>query len=333
MTQIQIKRQDKFAIFWGGGLGDILTLRPLLLALVRGLDTPPYFFTTASHLTGLFAELGLNVNLQVLPRRPLAALRAIRQLGIRFDWLYLGPYPRLKTRLLAQAVGARHIWNERHRQADPFVGEQVVADVRALGLGDSEYAQPYGGRWLPPRVSMSPAASEKYLVLHPGVKEGWQTKQWPDAAWSILINNVLTATSMNLMLVGVPSEREHLEKLVEEANIHAPARVSIRSDLSLGELCHAIDASLGVICHNSGVLHLAAMLGKNTLSLTGSSPLHWRPPYHHIKNLSSGLCNLACDQYRCPVPFYRARCIVGLGVTEVLAALSEVVGVSLAGQR
>jgi len=332
MKQPRLERRHSFAIFWGGGLGDVLTLRPLLLVLEKALDAPPYFFTTATHLTGLLGELGLKANLHILPRQPVAALQEFQRLGLRFDWLYLGPYPRAKTRLLARAVGARRIWRERHADANPFVGEQVVADVRALGLDDGEHAQPYGGRWLPSIPLREPAVSGDYLVLHPGVKEGWKTKQWPDAAWSALIQHLLTTTTLKLLLAGVPAERAYLENLVTSAGIAQPQRISIRTDLSLGELCLAIDASLGVICHNSGVLHVAAMLGKNTLSLTGASPHHWRPPYRHVRNLTSGLCGLACDQYRCPVPFFHARCITGLGVPEVLKAAHEFFELKLGGR-
>jgi ADP-heptose:LPS heptosyltransferase len=65
------------------------------------------------------------------------------------------------------------------------------------------------------------------------------------------------------------------------------------------------------------------MLGKPTLVLTGSAPHFWRPPYAHVLNLDSGRCALACDQYRCPVPFYRARCIRELELGTVIAAVRE----------
>jgi len=88
-------------------------------------------------------------------------------------------------------------------------------------------------------------------------------------------------------------------------------------------LVDSLRSSVGVICHNSGVMHLAAMLGKTTLALTGSSATFWRPPYAHVTNLSSGACNLACNQYRCPVPFYRAKCIRELEVRDVMKVVRD----------
>ncbi|MGE5625199.1 MAG: glycosyltransferase family 9 protein [Bacillota bacterium] len=318
MGAAKLERGDRFALFWGGGLGDVLVIRPLLLALEAALNHPPYFFTTATHLQGLFPDLGLRAELHVLPKRAGAAWRSIRNLGFELDWLYLGAYPRFKTRLLAQIVGAKHIWSVRHGDVDPFLGEQVLADVRALGLNTpSSSFLAYGGAW---NVPDGKKERHAYLLLHPGVKPGWQTKQWPDVCWSDLMRNLLSGSDLDLMLVGTPGEAAHLTALVAGLDTVSRQRVHLRTELSLQALAATVRQSHGVICHNSGVLHLAAMLGRPTLSLTGSSPHYWRPPYPHVLNLSSGACNLACDQYRCPVPFYRARCIRELSVTTVMAA-------------
>ena len=318
-----LKRSDSFAIFWGGGLGDVLALRPLLMALETALDTAPLFFTTASHLQGLLTDLGLRAQLHVLPLRPAVALAAIRGLGLRFDHLYLGPYPRLKTRMLAYAVAPGRSWSTRHRDVSPFIAEQVVADVEAMGLAaPAGIRAPYGGPWrYPARVSADPRRS--YLVLHPGAKDRWETTRWPEECWTQLMRELLPVTRHDLVLVGMPAERGRLESLISSLNDSERSRLRIETALGLPGLAALLDAATGVVCHNSGILHLSAMLGRPTLALTGSSAEFWRPPYAHVHNLSSGACGLACNQYRCPVPFYRARCIRQLQVEEVLAAVKQ----------
>lgn len=315
-----LKHSDRFAIFWGGGLGDVLALRPLLMALEKTLDVPPLFFTTASHLQGLIGALGLRAELQVLPSRPAAALAIIRNSGIRFDRLYLGPYPRLRTRMLAYAVAPGRIWNVRHGEVSRFIAEQVAADARAMGLDVP--SEPYGGRWQYPG-SMPSAAAGGYLVLHSGAKDQWDTTRWPDARWTDLIRKLLPGTSHGLVLVGLPSERGRLDDLVASLGDSERSRVRIEVALALPSLAALLDGAAGVVCHNSGILHLSAMLGRPTLALTGSSAEFWRPPYAHVRNLTSGACGLACNQYRCPVPFYRARCIRELRVETVLSAVKE----------
>ena len=315
----RVEAQHRFAIFWGGGLGDILVLRPLLMALAVRLREPPLFFTTAHHLEGLFESLGLEVQLHVLPTAPLDALKVFRHLG-RFDWIYLGPHPRLKTRLLAQVVGAERIWSVQHPDADVFIGEQVLADIRALDLATPSAAvSPYGGAW----AAAPDTPAQNYLVFHPGAKPRWETTRWPSDHWRELIRRVLAESNMELRLVGTDTERELLDPLVADLPAPSRARVRIDTQLSLQELGGLLVASRGVVCHNSGVLHLSAMLRRPTVAVTGSSARSWRPPYLHVANVTSGACELACNQYRCPVPFYRARCIRLLDVETVMGAVRE----------
>lgn len=312
----RVEAKHRFALFWGGGLGDLLAIRPLLMALAGRLEAPPHFFTTAHHLEGLFEALGLQVQLQVLPAAPREALAVFRRLGVRFDWLYLGPHPRLKTRLLAQVVGAERIWSRRHPDAGGFIAEQVAADIPALGLaGPSE---PYGGSAGLVRAAV--AVPRDYLIFHPGAKPRWETTRWPAQRWRGLLQRTLAASTAEVVLVGVEPERPMLESLLEGLDAGARGRVHVAADWSLPQLVSGVEGSRGVICHNSGVLHLAAALGKPTLALTGSSARYWRPPYRHVMNLTSGACGLACNQYRCPVPFYRARCIRELEVDAAMEA-------------
>lgn len=317
---VRVEAGDEFAIFWGGGLGDILVLRPLLMALSARLERRPHFFTTAIHLQGVFETLGLQVHLHVLPAAPLEALRVFRHLGVRFDWLYLGPHPRLKTRLLAQVVGADRIWSVKHSDADVFIGEQVLADVRALGLiGPAGAALPYGGGW----AAAANDRAGRYLVFHPGAKPRWETTRWSADRWRELIRRVLGESDLDLSLVGTESELGLLEGLVNDLPASTRTRIAIETRLSLQDLAAVVLASRGVVCHNSGVLHLSAMLQRPTVAVTGSSARSWRPPYEHVWNVTSGACELACNQYRCPVPFYRTRCIRLLEVDTVMAAVRE----------
>ena len=319
-----LKRSDKLAIFWGGGLGDVLTLRPLLMALEATLETPPFFFTTATHMPGLFSVLGLQTRPQILPPEPFPALKILRDTGIRFDWLYLGPYPRIKTRMLAHVARPYRIWSVRHVDVHPFLGEQVLADVKAFGLrGPDSIYMPYGGKWSPAVSGAAAPHGRPYLMLHPGAKDRWETKLWPHECWAELMRQVLRETALDLVLTGVPSEKPQLEVLLERLGAMADGRVCIRADSSLPDVAAMLERSVGLVCHNSGILHLSAMLGTATVAVTGSSPVFWRPPYPHVANVTSGACDLACNQYRCPVPFYRAKCIKRLQTADVMDAVKR----------
>jgi|GEM_PF-1163715 len=322
MREAMLHRGDTFGILWGGGLGDILVLRPLLMGLEAALDQPPYLLTTATHLSGLFEQLDLRTQLRILPQAPAPALAELRRLNLKFDWLYIGPHPRIKTRMLAHVMRPRRIWLRRDAGAGAFLGEQIQADIHAFGLaGPASIHIPYGGKW--PAAQPSSGSGGHHLLLHPGAKGRWQTKLWQDERWAELMGQLLDGSDLDLMLVGVPEESAHLEMLQARQAETQRSRIKMHTGLSLQGLAQGIAQSRGVICHNSGVMHMAAMLGKPTLVLTGSSPRYWRPPYPHVANLTSGACHLACDQYRCPVPFFNARCIRELSVTEVLGKARE----------
>ena len=307
---------ERVGIFWGGGLGDLLVLRPLLMAFEARLTAAPVLYTTAQHLPNLLAELSLTTHLQVLPRKAAAAVAMLRREN-SLDLLYIGPYTTLSTLLLAKAVKAREVWHRRHADADPFIGEQVLADARSFDLDVAP--EPYGG----PLPGVDGAKPGNYLLLHPGAKDGWKTKQWPPENWREFMLKLLAESPLDLMLVGSGREAAFLQELTGGVPEAARARVSVKSDLSLSGLAALVATSAGVICHNSGILHLAAMLGKTTIALTGSSARFWRPPYPHVINITSGLCNLACNQYHCPVPFYHARCIRRLEVEAVMGTVRE----------
>lgn len=217
-------------------------------------------------------------------------------------------------------VGAERIWSVQHPDADVFIGEQVLADVRALGLADpSAVVSPYGGAW----AAAADRPAQNYLVFHPGAKPRWETTRWPSDHWRELIRRVLAESTLELRLVGTDTERKLLDSLVADLPAASRVRIRIETQLSLPGLGGLLAASRGVVCHNSGVLHLSAMLRRPTVAVTGSSARSWRPPYPYVANVTSGACELACNQYRCPVPFYRARCIRLLEVETVMQAVRE----------
>lgn len=310
---------QKIAIFWGGGLGDALAIRPLLVALEKAGTHPPTLFTTATHLPRVFDALHLPIRLQQLDADPIQAIQQVRRAG-KFDIAYLGPHPTWRTRLLARTAPARRIWSRPGSVPNQFIEEVVRRDACTLGRLDTDLA-PYGGTPIF-RTDGAPAASpaDKLLVLHMGAKAAWQTTRWPHASWSALVRELLRQTDAALCCVGMPHEAEFVDSIVGG---HRTARLKVCTDLDLGGLERLLESADGVVCHNSGVMHLAAALRKRTVVLTGSSAPFWRPPFSWVSNISSGACELACNRYSCPVPFYRGKCIGNLTVERVVAEVSR----------
>lgn len=315
----------RVAVLWGSGLGDVLVMRPLLESLGRRGDEVVYF-TRSDRCTPLFEALALPVRLWVLPHPPAQALRSLRAAGL-FDWVYTGPGSGWPTRLLCHLVrrggnGTRVVVS-RHRG---FVADGIAGDVVALGLADHR-PPPYGSLPLfPGTMAAGPVLPEpRYLILHPGSRSDWRTKCWPGERWQALVR-ILSAEGWPLHMVGTAAEREWLESLVPRSL--AGGTVGLHTDWSLGQLEEAVARAAGVICHNSGVMHLALAHRRPAVVLTGSSAHHWRAAYPGVFNLDSGRCRLACNLRECPVPGFRARCIRLLTLEAVVETCTSLRGES-----
>ncbi|MHB1543409.1 MAG: glycosyltransferase family 9 protein [Gammaproteobacteria bacterium] len=312
---------ERVAILWGGGLGDALVMRPVLEAACRpGWPSPLYLTRVQTEVDPLLA-MGLPIQRLLLPRAPFDALCAVRRAG-RFDRVYSGPHSRWRTRWLARAVDADHRGPLHPRGDSRFLADLIAEDVAAMGW--TERPPPiYGSRPLfpPPSDGVLPdPPQESYLIAHPGCKTGWDTKSWSMDRWAALLQR-LTGAGWQLRLVGNPDEYQNLKGLA--ASIPTPHQVTIHTDWPLWELERAVASARGVICHNSGIMHIALAYQRRTIVLTGSSAPYWRAPYEWVWNLTSGECDLACNRYQCPVPGFRARCIRNLEVGRVVAACHE----------
>ena len=315
----------KIGILWGGGLGDLLTIRPLLTAAhTAQLET--YLLTTASHSTELFQEFCAPTRVVQLPRKALALPPVIKKWRHFFDLLYLGPYPNLKTRMLARLLQPEKIWSRLYPKAHPFMLEQVLCDCKALGLDQPDPGGADFSSLLPWPVAagLQPFLDQRpFVVVHAGAKQGWKTKSWPAERWIGLVARLLRETECGVCFAGVAAEEPAIARILDRLPTSAQGRIRRCLSWPVRDAARLIKASTGVICHNSGILHLACFLGKQTVCITGASASYWQPPYPWVINISSGSCGLACNRYTCPVPFYRAKCIHNLAVEDVWAALRQ----------
>ncbi|MCB2183189.1 MAG: hypothetical protein KQH63_14245 [Desulfobulbaceae bacterium] len=204
--------------------------------------------------------------------------------------------------------------------------EQIQADIMELGLREKSFEQfPYGG--LPWSKNILAEKEEKegtpFLVLHISSKDRWETTRWPLPQWQSLVKRILQETELSICIVGVDSEKEMLRSFIHDMKLDAGNRIELCISMPLQEVCSLISASAGVICHNSGILHLATLLKKQTVCITGSSAKFWRPPYPWVKNITSGECNIACNRYKCPIPFFYAKCIRKLPAVKVWQAVQD----------
>jgi ADP-heptose:LPS heptosyltransferase len=126
-----------------------------------------------------------------------------------------------------------------------------------------------------PRLALVPRPSslDRILVLHSG--SGSEKKNWPEAKWAGLIQQIIATTLWNLLLVGGEAEGERLRRL---AAVLPPARCSIAQGLPLAELAQRIQSGAAFVGHDSGITHLAAAVGLPCVVLWADTLEEvWRP--------------------------------------------------------
>ena len=307
-----MKPKRSWVVMWGSGLGDMLVIRPFLMALAKCQSNPPILLTTGrSFLPSVLQAMSLNVKISVFSNSLLGAL----QMVLQAPWgrpIYIGPHNTTKTRVLAYLLGLGRILHSKSKK--PFIADAVADDIVLFRL--AKKAAAYGP--LPifnQEFNKVNCELEDAIVVHCGAKSLWKTKCWPIDKWVQLLS-LLNEISCRIILVGTEAERKQLEEIASNVSGQKPL---ILIHLNLSQLEHVIEMAKLVICHNSGIMHLALAHKRPSVVITGSSAHYWRAPYKWVENVV-GPCDLGCNAYVCPKPELGGICIKGIEVDAVYSA-------------
>ncbi len=130
------------------------------------------------------------------------------------------------------------------------------------------------GRGIPLRVPWS--QTSRTITIHPG--SGSAAKCWPIERFASVITTLWQQHIPVLLLAG-PADTERLAKLLTLLEIPpTPSVLEIITDAPLLEVATRLKHCSAYLGNDSGITHLAAMLGVPTLALFGpSNPNVWRP--------------------------------------------------------
>ncbi|MFM8655971.1 MAG: glycosyltransferase family 9 protein [Chthoniobacterales bacterium] len=273
---------DRVLVIRGGALGDFLLTLPVLCALrvaSRHLEILAY-----PQFTALAREAGLVAGGRSIEYGPLAgffARGAIQDPNLRdyfatFDaalsYLY-DPDGIFAENLRASGL-RRFVAGPHKPESKGHAIDQLAAPLAELGVPMMERAADIR---LPTSESRPPI-----VAIHPG--SGSKTKNWPVAHWEALACELLaTHPSIRLAIVGGEADGTELESL---AKFRSHERVEFWQSLPLTALAGKLGGARGYIGHDTGVSHLAAVLGVPSLLLFGpSDPSVWAPPHQHVQIL------------------------------------------------
>ncbi len=155
------------------------------------------------------------------------------------------------------------------------------------------------------------------LALAPGAEYG-AAKRWPIHHFAALAER-WQAHGGAVWLLGSSRDRatcQALNRALGDSANDLSGRTSLQQVVALLSLAQ------GVVCNDSGVMHIAAALGRPLVAIYGASDPHFTPPLTpHSRILALTLPCRPCFQRKCPLHTY--ACLEQLGVEQVWQALHD----------
>jgi heptosyltransferase-2 len=146
--------------------------------------------------------------------------------------------------------------------------------------------------------------AERYAAFCPGAEYG-PAKRWP------YFGELAERLSLPVVLLGSAKERTQCAAIKGR---------NLAGETTLDEAIELIAGAQLVVANDSGLMHVAAALGRPQVTLFGSSsPLHTPPLSDKARVLWLGIECSPCYARECPLGHF--RCMKDLRVEQVLAVL------------
>lgn len=324
----------KFGLLWGCGLGDWIVAFPAIKYLTESLGYQVFYFTKVSHVPRVFLDYQqYNSNFKIIfVPKGWASLPLVASYWRRLDCVVTLAEPgKHANHLLGYALLPRQACFRRLDQR--WIGEQIFELFAPQLNADRPTFDAFALSFVAPGSACIPVPADEYVLLHPFARLDWQTKQWPMDRWAVLIEWLVADRHLRVLIAGDGVDRVLADRLVEQL----PPIVRPRVDVLLGrELYEIVELSRHAriaVCHNSGLMHIFAQLGTETVVINGASAPAWLRPEPWVHNIDSGLCQLHCNSRQCILPARDARCVTGLPLERVRSLVDDVLQKTGAGRR
>lgn len=163
------------------------------------------------------------------------------------------------------------------------------------------------------------------LVICPGAEFG-DAKQWPAQHYANISRQMITR-GWQVWIMGSSKDKEVASQILgdlTESNRHNCHDLTGRT--TLAQAIDLMSLAKAVVSNDSGLMHVAAALGRPVVAMYGSSSADFTPPLtDQVQLLSIDIDCRPCFERVCPLG--HKRCLVDLSPEMAIAALAQLVDI------
>ena len=149
------------------------------------------------------------------------------------------------------------------------------------------------------------ALPERWIALCPGAEFG-PAKQWPVEHYAALAR-LARQLGFSVAVLGAPRDAQTGAAIATQA----PGTLNLCGGTKLDDAIALLATASGVVSNDSGLMHVAAALGRPTVGVYGSTdPRHTPPAAHRSATLWLHLDCSPCFQRTCPLG--HSNCLRGI---------------------
>jgi heptosyltransferase-3 len=191
-------------------------------------------------------------------------------------------------------------------------GIHLLQALEPLGILTHNWHQQYVNAPLRLRAQTTVHEGKRPIFLHPGAGAEW--KRWPATRFATL-TTILQQQGHEVVVIEGPADSGCVAAM--------GWRGAVVCERSLSELALLLREGSAYVGNDSGITHLAALLGVPTIALFGPThPLTWAPLGPRVRVLRVCQQPPASDIRIC----YDTNCLAAISVELVLTTIQELLG-------
>jgi len=302
-------------------LGDVMMAQPAMRAFATGTQAGRISLTGKPWLADILPWLNLpeatylpegssSADTYVLfPNSFRSAMLAVRsgaatRIGYRGQWRSLLLSPALRARIDMLTGHHRAYYNDLATLSGFAVNQPEVR----LACPDDEVQA--GRQWM----QAHGLNAGRTVCIAPGAQFGG-AKRYPAESWA-RVAQLLSQRGFDILALGTPAERDIAELALADCE---GISVNSAGNTTLAQCLQLLAASSGLLCNDSGLMHVAAGMGKQVVTVFGATdPERTAPSGGHVHLIYHPAACSPCLQRECSVA--GQPCMANITPGEVAAA-------------